>query len=180
MSDTTTAAPPPLLHFAREILRLVDAGLTPHIVPGSHREEQDFTAALATVRQHLAQDPRPMAKAVEMERYDAFLRSLPQDSYLRPWLSSIRDSVRADIANDIIPEVTLHETFHQCQAAHQAARKWAAQCHADAERRAAGIIEEAQKKAKAINDLAERQADTTRRELQGDIARLRHSLSAFA
>lgn len=121
-----------------------------------------------------------MTKAEEMQRYDEFLRTMPEDSYLRPWLTMIRDGVAKDVSNDIIPQVSPRETYQQCQLEVELARKGIEQARQEAQRQAVGIIEDAHKKAKAINDLAERQAESTRRELRGDIARLSQALSAVA
>lgn len=117
-----------------------------------------------------------MTKLEEMARYDAFLRTLPEDSYLRPWLAAIRDEVASDLRSDIIPECTPRETYHQCrqiradsEAAREATRDAAA-------READRIIAHSTAAAKDITDRAERIANATRRELQSDLDRLRSAI----
>ncbi len=121
-----------------------------------------------------------MTKAEEMQRYDAFVASLPQDSYLRPWLRDIRDQVATDLRNDIIPEMTPREAYAQCI---QARKEAAAHIRRDLDRKrqdAARIIAEATAKAASITARVEQDAEATRRELQDDIFRLRHALNALA
>lgn len=122
----------------------------------------------------------PMTKLQEMKAFDAFIASLPTDSYLRPWLSGIRDFVETDLRNDIIPEFTPRETYAQCA---QARKDAADSIRRDLDRKrqqAARIIAEATANAAIITARAEQDAEATRRELHGDIHRLRQSLNALA
>jgi cell division septum initiation protein DivIVA len=121
-----------------------------------------------------------MTKAEEMQRYDDFVRKLPQDSYLRPWLAEIRDEVEADLRCDIFPSHTPRETQARCRILHQDTasfiRKQLDRKRADAHR----IIAEAKAEAKRITEQAERDAERIRNEIGGDIIRLRRALDAVA
>jgi hypothetical protein len=91
-----------------------------------------------------------MTKAEEMQRYDEFVRKLPQDSYLRPWLAGIRDHVETDLRNDIIPEHSPREIYRECQ---QIRNEAAASIRKDLDRKRADahrIIADAKAEAKRI------------------------------
>lgn len=121
-----------------------------------------------------------MTKAEEMQRYDEFLRKLPQDSYLRPWLTSIRDHVETAIRCDIFPEFTPQETFHQCQQSRKDAANYIRQSLDRKRSDAARILADAEAKATAITKRAEADAEDIRREIRSEVHALRHALSAVA
>lgn len=121
-----------------------------------------------------------MTKSEEMQRYDEFLRKLPEDSYLRPWLTDIRDQVETDLRNDIIPEHTPRESYHQCQQIRKEAaadiRKQLDEKRRDADR----LITTARTEAKRITGAAESEAKEIRRTFHSDVYQLRQALNAFA
>lgn len=121
-----------------------------------------------------------MTKTHEMQAFDAFIASLPVDSYLHPWLSGIRDLVETDLRNDIIPDRTLSQTYQENRRIEAEARANATRIIEDAKKQAARIIEDAKTQAAAATAQAERIVATTRREFQADIHRLRHALDAVA
>ena len=121
-----------------------------------------------------------MTKAEEMQRYDEFVRKLPQDSYLRPWLEAIRDEVEKDLRCDIFPSQTPRETYERCRILHQETasfiRKQLERKRADAAR----IIADARKQAEETINSACNNARITRDSLQSDIHRLRRALDEVA
>lgn len=121
-----------------------------------------------------------MTKSEEMALYDAFVRKLPEDSYLHPWLSTVRDCVANDLRCDIIPRSTPREVFAECQQIRDDAKSILAASRDNAAKEADRIIAHATVRAKEITSMADRQAESTRRELHGDIARLRDAMTAIA
>lgn len=121
-----------------------------------------------------------MTKAEEMQRYDEFLRKLPEDSYLRPWLTDIRDLVETDLRNDIIPEHTPRETYHQCQQirkeAADAISKEKDQVSALAER----LLAAARTDAKRLTDAAEAECEQIRRTFRSELHTLSRALQNVA
>jgi hypothetical protein len=55
-----------------------------------------------------------MTKAQEIEALDKFVRSLPKDSYLWPWLVQVQAEVVADIRNDVMVSPSIAATREQC------------------------------------------------------------------
>ena len=121
-----------------------------------------------------------MTKAEEMQRYDQFVKSLPEDSYLRPWLKGIRDLVETDLRNDIFPEFTPSECWEESRKIIQDGERRAKTLLETAESKAATLMADATAKAATITERAEANAEATRRELRDDIHRLRHALNAVA
>ena len=121
-----------------------------------------------------------MTKAEEMQRYDEFLRKLPQDSYLRPWLHHVRDHVETAIRCDVIPEFTPQETFRQCQQSRKDAADYIHKCRDEKRREADRLITSARTEAKRITDAAEAEAEEIRRTFRSDIRTLRQALQNVA
>lgn len=67
-----------------------------------------------------------MTKQAELEALDRFTASLPADSYLRPWLESIRPEVEHDIRCDFPIAASVKETRRQCEVMLTEARQQAA------------------------------------------------------
>lgn len=47
-----------------------------------------------------------MSKSEEIEAYHAFIQSLPEASYIRPWLTEVAVEVESLIRSDIIPDLS--------------------------------------------------------------------------
>jgi cell division septum initiation protein DivIVA len=56
-----------------------------------------------------------MTKAQEIEALDKFVRSLPKESYLWPWLVQVQAEVVADIRNDVMVSPSVAATREQCE-----------------------------------------------------------------
>ena len=91
--------------------------------------------------------PTAMTKADEMKTLDAFIASLPQESYLRPWLETERDGIETDLRNDIIPTCRPRTVFEQCESLKKGAAENAKRLTDDANKEAARIVHAAEKKA---------------------------------
>lgn len=121
-----------------------------------------------------------MTKLEEMKRYDAFVASLPEDSYLRPWLTDIRESIETDLRCDVIPYRSMKSAreeakIHEAYTLDNIARREAA-----SRRHAQAIIDAAKATADATAKAAERAAEWTRQELRDDLARLRSAINSVA
>lgn len=57
-----------------------------------------------------------MNKQAELTIIDKAIKSLGRDSYLGPWLSSVRDEVERDITSDFLPAITLADAVKAGQA----------------------------------------------------------------
>jgi hypothetical protein len=66
-----------------------------------------------------------MSKQEEIDIIDQAIKKLGADSYLGPWLASVRDSVRSDIINDMVPEMTVKTTRAICDKMIAEATAWA-------------------------------------------------------
>jgi hypothetical protein len=121
-----------------------------------------------------------MTKSEEMQRYDEFLRTLPQDSYLKPWLTDIRDQVETDLRNDIIPELTPRETYHQCQQLRKEADIAISKEKDQASMLSDRLLAAARNEAKRITDAAEAEAEEIRRTFRSQLHTLSRALSAVA
>ena len=57
-----------------------------------------------------------MNKQAELHILDKAITSLGWDSYLGPWLASVRDEVERDITSDFLPSLTLADAIKAGQA----------------------------------------------------------------
>ena len=95
-----------------------------------------------------------MNKKQELLRLDATIRDLGDDSYLGPWLKTVRHEVERDINSDIFPSILPSETAKQCEKIRKDAEEYAAGVKAYAEKKAASIIDEARERANNITKSA--------------------------
>lgn len=121
-----------------------------------------------------------MTKAEEMQRFDAFVATLPQDSYLRPWLSSIRDEVEKDLRTDIFPTATPGETWERCRKIRKDAADHIRKIRQSHDAEVSRMLSEAKEKADAIVKRADREAEEIRSSLRSDLQQLRRSINAIA
>ena len=68
-----------------------------------------------------------MTKQSELEALREFIARLPEDSYLRPWLSSVLPEIECDIRSDFVLSPSLAQTRRQCVAELADARAEAAE-----------------------------------------------------
>jgi len=121
-----------------------------------------------------------MTKAEEMHALNAFIQSMPRNSYLRPWLEDIAPVIEKDLAGDVIPFISPQD-IRDDAAKHRA--EYRAQLdalHAERDRQqertqaeTARLITEARKHAEDIETRA-------KRELAADIHRLQTALAALS
>lgn len=100
-------------------------------------------------------------KAEEMAILDKAIMDLGPDSYLGPWLTSIRGEVLRDITSDLPPVPTIED-----------ARRAHGAIVADAKNIARGIIQEAERKAKKTEATADNILDTATSALRDALRRL--------
>ena len=93
-----------------------------------------------------------MTKTEEIARFASLISAFPVDSYIRPWLLSIREQVEADIRGDIFPSVTPAETRALLAAETQRATERAAEIIATAQEKAARIAKDAESYAQTVRD----------------------------
>ncbi len=93
--------------------------------------------------------PPPISKQAEMQRLDAFIASLPEDSYLRPWLTTERDAIESDLRNDTFPERRPSQVWEHCQRLKLEAETAARQVTEQATREADSILSAARSRATA-------------------------------
>ena len=84
-----------------------------------------------------------MTKNQEIETLSAFIQSLPQDSYLRPWLEYALPDITQDIRNDIYPTATPSEARKQAMQILALAKKDAAETRASAQKDADKLAKQA-------------------------------------
>jgi cell division septum initiation protein DivIVA len=96
-----------------------------------------------------------MTKAQEIEALDKFVRSLPKDSYLWPWLVQVEAEVVADIRNDVMVSPSIAATREQCE-----------QRVLKAEGEANAIIAKAEADARRIETEAREESQSIRSRLQ--------------
>jgi hypothetical protein len=136
-----------------------------------HQQRLDAAEILA------AEQATPLPKVTEIARFDGFIASLPTRSYLRPWLSSIRDRVASDIRTDRFPEMMPAEARSEAESILAAARSEAESILAAARNQAAREISDARTEAKRLTEIAEQESECTRQSLRDDVARLQRALS---
>ena len=121
-----------------------------------------------------------MTKLEEMKRYDAFVATLAEDSYLRPWLTSIRDGIERDLRCDVIPYFSIEEARAECKGLLADMHVGIARREESATRHAKAIVDSAKALAETTRKEAWRHADATRTILANDIAKLRSALNNIA
>ena len=84
-----------------------------------------------------------MYKAQELSILDSAVSKLGEDSYLGPWLMSVRSEVERDITSDFIPTASIQESRRQCVSMLEAAKIESAKRIEDAKKEAERILKEA-------------------------------------
>lgn len=86
-----------------------------------------------------------MTKAQEIDLLRSVAAQFGPHSYCGPWLESIADEVAGDMRNDFPPAPTVHGTRDLCARMISVAQEEAARIVADAESKAQGIMDRAEK-----------------------------------
>lgn len=93
-----------------------------------------------------------MTKSEEISHLEQFIASFPRDSYLRPWLESIKESVIRDIRNDFMVEKTTAEVRQEQELLIKSTREEAERIMCKAQEQAAKLTRATeQKTADAVN-----------------------------
>jgi hypothetical protein len=87
-----------------------------------------------------------MTKDEELAILDATILKLGTNSYLGPWLLSMRQGIEHDIRADVEPSYTLTWYKNHCAALVAAATERANKLETDAQERADRIVKEAEKR----------------------------------
>ena len=91
-----------------------------------------------------------MTKQEELNALDAFRKSLPESSYLRPWLDNVFAEVQDAILSDILPVATYAACQKQIDAMCNAAEQYKNAAMAKGMENAAKTEREAKDKASAL------------------------------
>jgi hypothetical protein len=105
-----------------------------------------------------------MTKSQELAVIDAAIKQLGTDSYLGPWLQSIRPELESTIRSDFMPEINLKFVVAECNRRIETAKS-----------EAEFIISQAKIKAKAV----EAAADKHFQSVANAIRNAQHELNRF-
>jgi argonaute-like protein implicated in RNA metabolism and viral defense len=84
-----------------------------------------------------------MTKKQEIARLDSLIQSLGSDSYLGPWLKSVKGEVEQMITSDFFPDVKLSDTIQAVAKLRKDAKEDCDRMVARAQAEATGIKKEA-------------------------------------
>lgn len=121
-----------------------------------------------------------MNKQQELAALDAFIATLPADTYLRLWLSQVRHEVESCLHSDIFPEVSLKETGERMQKIIRDANANADCIKSNAVRHCESITHHHKALAAKVVKEAETYANSIRRDIRADVNRLSTALLAVA
>ncbi len=121
-----------------------------------------------------------MDKATELARLDSFIATLPDDTYLKPWLRQVRGEIETLIRGDIIPYVSLKDARDQVTTMLAEAHAGISRTEENAKRHAQSIIESAKTEAAKIEKSCSTHIEYIRREFNDDVIRLRKVLNNIA
>ena len=99
-----------------------------------------------------------MTKAEEIAALARFTSSIPEDSYLRPWLESVLPEVAADIRNDFPVSPSLPATRRECD-----------RVLADTKRHCEGVLQRAQADADRIRKEAVDESQSVRQRIAREL-----------
>lgn len=88
-----------------------------------------------------------MTKHEELAAFNAFIKSLPQNTYLRPWLASIMPEIERELRCDIFPE---HTPASWAEAVRKQAQEESQRLTNAAHREAAVILDNARMKEEEV------------------------------
>ena len=84
-----------------------------------------------------------MYKAQELAVLDSAISKLGEDSYLGPWLMSVRNEVERDITSDFIPTASIQESRRQCVSMLEDAKKESTKRIEDSKKESERILKDA-------------------------------------
>lgn len=93
-----------------------------------------------------------MGKQQELSIIDSAISKLGEDSYLGPWLQSVRCEIERDITSDIFPTTNIQESRRQCVTMLEEAKKESGKMIADAKKESERILKEANNSRDAIRN----------------------------
>lgn len=102
-----------------------------------------------------------MTKKQEIVRLDSLIQSLGSDSYLGPWLKSVKGEVEQMITSDLFPDVKLSDTI-------QAVAKLRKDTKEDCER----MVQRARVEAEAIKKEADEYRANSRAQIRRELENL--------
>lgn len=105
-----------------------------------------------------------MTKDQELRALEAFIASLPQNTYLRPWLAAVLPEVRAALRQDILPQETVIGPA-ACYDAIAQARSQAGTIVLDAKQLAKEMLEQARLDAQEFRTASKKDAAKELRKL---------------
>jgi hypothetical protein len=92
-----------------------------------------------------------MTKSQELELLLKFTASLPDDSYMKKWLTSVYASVKQDITSDIFPYADPVSTYAECKMQRENTRLHIETITNEAKREATRLVANAEAEAIRIN-----------------------------
>lgn len=96
---------------------------------------------------NLQKPQHTMTKQEELAAFESFIASLPENTYLRPWLNSIRYDIERDLRSDVFPE---HSPREWAMVVRKSANDESQRITDAAHREAAAIIEKARLKEEEV------------------------------
>ena len=121
-----------------------------------------------------------MTKEQEITALSNFIESLPDESYLKPWLTDILPSIESDLRGDIIPFISPRDLLHEANKYRAERKAELEELHAEKERQYEIANLESKRIIQASMDRAEQIEKVARQRLAGDIARLQQALDALS
>jgi hypothetical protein len=121
-----------------------------------------------------------MTKAQEIAALAKFIQSLPADTYLRPWLTEVKNEVDRCITSDFFPDVSLEATSIRMKVLLEEAGTSATRIKENARFHCEAIIRHQKIVAESIDKSASANAEAIRREIRDDVHRLRTVLRDVA
>lgn len=100
-----------------------------------------------------------MTKQQEIARLDSLIKTLGTDSYLGPWLESVKGNVELMIRGDVFPDILPSETAEIIRKQKDAADKEVAAKIERATREAEKLVKDAHTRASEIRYLAKRRLE---------------------
>jgi hypothetical protein len=93
-----------------------------------------------------------MYKQDELAILDSAISKLGNDSYLGPWLMSVKAEVERDITSDFIPTASIQESRRQCVSMLESTKKESDKRIEDAKKESERILKEANNSRDAIRN----------------------------
>jgi hypothetical protein len=121
-----------------------------------------------------------MTKDQEITCLSNFIQSMPEDSYLRPWLASILPSIANDLRGDMIPFISPRDVMNEAVKHRTEYKEELARLHAEKERQLEMANCEAKRIIQGAIERANEIEKTARQRLASDIARLKQSLDSLS